>query len=99
MHFVKREMFGQRLSIVLGKANLDARRGLLFKLPCAPSGGPSLYSGHPALRPSGQLRCSRRSCGAVVTLLLATQEKVTRAPKEGESSVLTVRAKSTAPSP
>jgi hypothetical protein len=29
----------------------------------------------PALRPSGQLRCSRRSCGAV-----STQRKVTRSP-------------------
>ena len=42
-------------------------------------------SGHPALRPSGQLRCSRRSCGAV-----STQEKVGRAPKACESSLLEV---------
>ena len=53
-------------------------------------GWPSLWlhfsdSGHPALRPPGQLRCSRRSCGAV-----ATQEKVTRAPEACESSVLTM---------
>jgi hypothetical protein len=53
-------------------------------------GWPSLWlhfsdSGHPALRPLGQLRCSRRSCGAV-----ATQEKVTRAPEACESSVLTM---------
>ncbi|MCB1575125.1 MAG: hypothetical protein KDI80_14205, partial [Xanthomonadales bacterium] len=39
-----------------------------------------LDSGLPALRPAGQLRCSRRSCGAV-----ATQEKVGRSPKASES--------------
>jgi hypothetical protein len=34
----------------------------------------------PALRPAGQLRCSRRSCGAV-----ATQREVTRSPTASES--------------
>ena len=41
----------------------------------AKRGGLLLYSGHPAFRPSGRLRRSRRSCGAVVAFLLATQEK------------------------
>src|SRR5574337_675841 len=41
----------------------------------AKRGGLLFYSGLPALRPSGRLRRSRRSCGAVVTFLLATQEK------------------------
>jgi len=39
----------------------------------------------PALRPSGRLRRSRCSCSAVVTFLLATQEKVGRSPKASES--------------
>ncbi len=47
-----------RLTDLPGRSPASAKRG-----------GLSLYSGHPALRPSGRLRRSRRSCGAVVTFL------------------------------
>ena len=43
--------------------------------PCGPV--PFLDSGHPALRPSGQLRCSRRSCGAVLVQRKGTKRKDT----------------------
>ncbi|SFN30336.1 hypothetical protein SAMN05216289_1131, partial [Dokdonella immobilis] len=60
-----------------GVAAQDARRPLHRG---ALSFGYFLDFGLPALRPSGQLRRSRRSCGAV-----STQRKVTRSPKASES--------------
>jgi hypothetical protein len=41
--------------------------------PCGPV--PFLDYGRPALRPSGQLRCSRRSCGAVLVQRKGTKRK------------------------
>jgi len=41
----------------------------------------SLDSGHPALRPAGQLRCSRRSCGAVRAQREVTKRKCTPDPR------------------
>ena len=74
---------------VLAKS-LASPHGLAELHPASANrGGLFFYSGLPALRSSGQLRRSRRSCGAVVTLLRPFREKVTRAPKEHESSPLT----------
>jgi hypothetical protein len=50
-------------------------------------------SGHPALRPSGQLRCSRRSCGAVRAQEKVTKEKGTpQAARSAGSCPLTTRS-------
>ena len=66
-----------RRAIATLRFGLRARRARgSTRRPCvAKRGALSLYSGHPALRPSGRLRRSRRSCGAVVTFSLSTQRE------------------------
>ena len=56
----------------------SAKRGVVFSwlLLC--------YSGHPALRPSGQLRCS----SALQARMWTSKREVTRPPQEDESSLL-----------
>ena len=55
-------------------------------------GWPPVYSGHSALCPSGRLRRSRRSCGAVVTLHLG-HARESDSPSAGGRKLLTFASK------
>jgi hypothetical protein len=57
-------------------AKTDSHPRVFVPHPCGPV--PFLDSGHPALRPSCRLRCSRRSCGAVLVQRKGTKIRTPR---------------------